>query len=199
MIDPLEITPCQKYGMCFPCDGRVFEAVCLEVLKKKPVVKFLEIGMWKGLTARGLKKFVEENGGTLDYWGIDPGLLEAPEEPFPGAHFFHAKSEYAFHLVPDDFDIVLVDGNHSRNGVILDTFNYHTKVVPGGFMLFHDTNPGCQGTGYEYSGPQIPQFGIAVREAWELIGWPFVHWQFFMEGMPPGHHQNGTTAFRYVR
>ena len=66
-------------------------------------------------------------------------------------------------------------------------------------MLFHDTNPGCQGTGYEYSGPQIPQFGIAVREAWELIGWPFVHWTFFMEGIPPGHHQNGTVAFRYVR
>lgn len=184
--------------MIFPSDSDVLDAVCLEVLKTKKTVKFLEIGMWKGLTARGLKNFIEYNGGQIDYWGIDPGLLEVPQSPFEGAHFVTGKSEEVFHLVPDDFDVVLVDGNHSRNGVILDTYNYYKKVVPGGFMVFHDTNPNAQGTGYEYSGPQIPEFGIAVREAWEMIHWPFIHWAFWMEQYVPDHHQNGTTAFRYV-
>ena len=182
--------------MMFDSDSDVLDAVCLEILKTRKVVRFLEIGMWKGFTARGIKKFVEEHGGTLDYWGIDPGLLEEPESPFPGAHFVVRKSEEAFHLVPDQFDAVFVDGNHSRNGVILDTFNYEPKVARGGFMLFHDTNPKCQRTGYEYSGPQIPEFGICVREAWDMMGWPWEPWSLWMERYHPEHHQNGTTAFR---
>lgn len=187
---------CVRHGMVFQSDSDVFDAVCLDVLKRKPVVKFLEIGMWKGLTARGLKSFVEANGGTLDYWGIDPGILEEPVSPFDGAHFVVGGSEVVFHLVPDDFDVILVDGNHSRNAVILDTFNYAPKVVNCGFMLFHDTNPKCQRTGYEYTGPKIPEFGICVREAWDMIGWPWQPWTLWMDRFEIDHHQNGTTAFR---
>ena len=182
--------------MCFDCDSDVFDACCLEVLRDKPVVKFLEIGMWKGLTAIGLKKFIEANGGSIDYWGMDPGLLANPEKAFPEAHVIAGRSEECFHLVPDDFDIIFIDGNHSRNAVILDTFNYERKVVKGGFLMFHDTNPRCQRTGYEYEGPHIPEFGICVREAWDMIGWPWEPWKFFMEGLPPDHHQNGTTSYR---
>lgn len=189
-------TPLRRHGMCFDADSDVFDAVCLEVLKTKKEVRWLEIGMWKGYTARGLKSFIESQGGTLDYWGIDPGLLEKPVSPFEGAHFIEGKSEECFHLFPGLFDVVFVDGNHSRNGVILDTFNYEKKVAPGGFMLFHDTNPKCQGTGYEYSGPNIPEFGIAVREAWAMMGWPWAPWSLFMEKYPMDHHQNGTSAFR---
>ena len=187
---------CVRHGMVFQSDSDVFDAVCLDVLKRKPVVKFLEIGMWKGLTARGLKSFVEANGGTLDYSRVDPGILEEPVSPFDGAHFVVGGSEVVFHLVPDDFDVILVDGNHSRNAVILDTFNYAPKVVNGGFMLFHDTNPKCQRTGYEYTGPKIPEFGIAVREAWSMMGWPWAPWSLFMERYQKNHHQNGTTAWR---
>ena len=189
-------TPLRRHGMCFDSDSDVFDACCLEVLKWKRLVRVLEIGMWKGFTARGFKAFIEGHGGTIDYWGIDPGLLEEPESPFEGANFLKGKSEECFHLVHGEFDIVLVDGNHSRNGVILDIFNYEAMVAPHGFMLFHDTNPKCQGTGWEYEGPHIPQFGIAVREAWSLIGWPWEPWTMWMEKYHPEHHQNGTTAFR---
>jgi hypothetical protein len=174
----------------------VFDACCLEVLKWKHLVRVLEIGMWKGVTARGFKRFIEEHGGAIEYWGIDPGLLEEPEAPFEDANFIKGKSEESFHLFPGLFDIVLVDGNHSRNGVILDTFNYEPKVAPGGFMIYHDTNPKCQGTGYEYDGPHIPEFGIAVRAAWEMIGWPWEPWTLVMEKYEANHHQNGTTAYR---
>lgn len=188
-----------RHGMVFPSDSDVFDAVCLEVLKWKRLVRILEIGMWKGFTARGFKAFIEGHGGTIDYWGIDPGLLEEPESPFEGAHFIKGKSEECFHLFPGKYDIVLVDGNHSRNGVILDTFNYEPLVEPHGFMLFHDTNPKGQGTGHEYTGPKIPQFGIAVREAWAMMGWPWSPWHLWMEKYEENHHQNGTTAFRNGR
>jgi SAM-dependent methyltransferase len=182
--------------MCFDSDSDVLDACCAEVLKSVPIVRVLEIGMWAGYTARGMKKFIEEKGGAIDYWGMDPGILTAPKEPFPGAHVIHGKSEECFHLVPDDFDIIFVDGDHSRNAVILDTYNYAPKVVPGGFLIFHDTNPKCQHTGYEYDGPHIPQFGIAVREAWAMMEWPWKPWTLWMERYHPAHHQNGTTAWK---
>ena len=191
-----DTTPLRRHGMMFDGDSDVIDACLIACMRDDRPVRVLEIGMWKGFTARGIKKFVEEKGGTLDYWGIDPGLLEEPEAPFPGANFIKGKSEECFHLVDGLFDIVFVDGNHSRNGVILDTFNYEPKVAPEGFMIFHDTNPKCQGTGYEYSGPNIPEFGIAVREAWTMMGWPWKPWSLFMERYHPAHHQNGTTAFR---
>ena len=191
-----EYDNCVRHGMVFPSDSDVLDACCEMVLRTKKTVKIGEIGMWKGLTALGLKKFILQNGGIIDYWGMDPGILANVDPPFPGAHIITGKSEESFHLWPDNFDIIFVDGNHSRNAVILDTFNYESKVVPGGFMVFHDTNPKCQGTGYEYNGPHIPEFGICVREAWKMIGWPWEPWQLFMEKYEPNHHQNGTTAFR---
>lgn len=191
-----EFDSCVRHGMVFASDSDVIDTCCAEVLKDKKVVRVLEIGMWKGLTARGMKRFIEELGGHIDYWGIDPGILEEPECPFEGSNFVKGKSEEVFHLIPGLFDIVIVDGNHSRNGVILDTFNYEPKVASRGFMLFHDTNPKGQGTGYEYSGPHIPEFGIAVREAWEMIGWPWSSFSMFMERYETDHHQNGMTAFR---
>lgn len=187
---------CVRHGMVFPCDSDVLDACCEMVLRTKSCVKLLEIGMWKGLTAKGFKSFIEAHGGTLDYWGMDPGVLATVDPPFEGAHVITGRSEFCFHLVPDDFDIIFVDGNHSRNAVILDTFNYEGKVLRGGFLIYHDTNPACQHTGYEYEGPHIPQFGIAVREAWGMMKWPWPGWEFFMEKYPPHHHQNGTSAYR---
>ena len=186
-----------RYGMMFPCDCDVLDACLADLLTRKAHLRVLEIGGYNGDTARGMKKFVEEHGGTLEYWGIDPGLvLHHVDLPFEGAHMIEGKSEWSFHLVPDNLDLVFCDGDHSRNAVILDTFNYSGKVLPGGFFLFHDTNPLSQGTGYEYEGPpHIPQFGIAVMEAWDLMKWPWAPWEFFMERIPEGHHQNGMTAF----
>ncbi len=185
----------QKYGMMFSCDEAVLDA-SLEALLPKPVVRVLEIGTYSGHTARGMKKFLEAHGSSIQYWGIEPSKLIPVQDPFPGATVIKGRSDESFHLVPDDLDFIFVDGDHCRNAVILDVFNYYTKVVPGGFMVFHDTNPAGQGKGYEYDGPHIPQFGVAVAEAFQLIGWPWAPWTLFMEKYPPDHHQNGTQSYR---
>jgi SAM-dependent methyltransferase len=198
----------QGYGMLFEEDEIVIET-CLTALLPKPVVSVLEIGTYEGHTARGIKRFLEAHGSSIQYWGIDPGK-DAPgserfgganpstfaKPPFPGANFVNACSDVAFHLVPDDFHLILVDGSHSRNAVVLDTANYHRKVAPGGFMLFHDTNPKCQRTGYEPPGPHIPEFGNCVNEALELIHFPWPPWVLFMDKYPLDHHQNGMRAYR---
>ena len=187
----------QRYGMMFEEDCDVMDAALSELCPKAEV-RVCEIGTYSGHTARGMKKFLEDRGSTIRYWGVEPSLLlhdECPD-PFPGAVMIRAKSEEGFYLVPGLLDLVFVDGNHSRNGVILDTYNFFTKVVKGGFMLYHDTNPQSQRTGYEYSGPEIPEFGICVNEALELIGFPWEPWFLFMEKYPLDHHQNGMRAYR---
>lgn len=179
-----------SYGLLQPEDIAVIEA---SLLAFRPIasVRVLEIGTFKGDTARGMKAFVESHGYTFEYWGIEPSLLDKDTQrlPFPGSNMIYRKSEEAFHLVPDGLDLVLVDGNHCRNAVILDIFNYSPKVVPGGFMVFHDTAPKMQGivvgnhSGYCVPGcPDIPEFYVAVLDAFRLIKWPWSPWTLFKEG-----------------
>ena len=185
----------ERYGMMFEEDCDVIDAA-LDALLPRPVIRICEIGTYNGATARGMKKFLESRDTRIQYWGMDPSFLVPLEKPFPEAVIFRGKSEELFHLIPSELDLVFVDGNHSRNGVILDIYNYFNKVRKGGFMLFHDTNPVAQGGGYEYTGPHIPQFGIAVIEAMKLIGWPWKPWYLWMEKYPLDHHQNGMQAYR---
>lgn len=188
----------EKYGAICREDAAVLEA-SLAALLPRGHVRVLEIGSFEGATGRGMKTFLERHGAKIDYWCIDPGILgdfKSAQVPFQGTHEITGKSEDCFHLVPDEFHLVFVDGNHSRNSVILDVFNYSTKVVPGGFMLFHDTSPTAQGKDYQYSGPNIPEFHIAVLEAFRLIGWPWQPWSLFMENTPVDDERYGMQSYR---
>jgi hypothetical protein len=178
-----------NYGLLQMPDGGIVSKT-LEALSPKPLVRVLEIGVFTGETAIGMKRFLEEHGSTIDYWGIDPGLLigKQIDLPFPGAHLISGRSERSFHLVPDNFDLIFVDGNHCRNGVVLDIVNYSPKVVPGGFMVFHDTSPHNQGIIIgnfqrycEPDCPEIPEFYIAVLDAFRVVHWPWTPWTLFCE------------------
>lgn len=191
-----------KYGAICKEDAEVLEASLLEMLHGKGTrtVRVLEIGSYKGETGLGIKRFLSEALGCgIDYWAIEPCIMvdsEAAPVPFDGAKMIKGKSDECFHLVPDEFDLIFVDGNHSRNAVILDVFNYSPKVVSGGFMLFHDTSPTAQGQDYQYSGPKIPEFHIAVLEAFKMIGWPWSPWKLFTESAPADDTRYGTMSFR---
>jgi hypothetical protein len=176
-----------QYGAIMAEDATVLEDALLRACQVgKGAVRVLEIGTHAGYTARGMKRFLEAQGRAIDYWGIDPGLLCPVADPFPGAHMVHGRSEWSFHLVPECFDLVFVDGNHARNAVILDTYNYAPKVVPGGMLVFHDTSPTMQGQDYQYEGPRIPEFHVAVNEALELIGFPWHPWRLVLDLYPTG-------------
>ncbi len=105
-------------------------------------------------------------------------------------------SAEVFHLVPDELDVVIVDGAHSRNHVILDTFNYAPKVVAGGFILFHDTSPEIQHTMREAYGPDIPQFYNSVNEALVLMEWPHPDWAVFAAEYEPGEKHGGFVVYQ---
>ncbi len=41
---------------------------------------------------------------------------------------------------PDGWDIIFIDGDHSREGVRKDFDTYQQMIRPGGFLAFHDTH-----------------------------------------------------------
>jgi hypothetical protein len=186
-----------SYGAQQPKDVEVLEKV-MSYYHGKPM-KFLEIGIHVGSTARGIKEYCDRHEISLDYWGIDP-VIPDPNPPFPGAHFVCGASDESFHLVPLGLDVVLVDGCHCVNHVILDTVHYGFRVLNGGFMLFHDVNPSIQQTMKDPHGPNILEFYNSVLLAHQLIGFPFASWgwrlifQEWDESAPWG----GMAAYRKI-
>lgn len=183
-----------------PEDVEVLESV-LKLYAGKPC-RFLEIGVLTGQTARGIKQFCDENGIALEYWGIDPVSPEThnqPREPFPGAHFVQGDSAEVFHLVPKELDVVLSDGCHCVNHVILETVHYGGRVNPNGFMLFHDTSPAIQQAMRDPHGPDIPEFYNSVLAAHAVIGFPQTGnwpWRHRKESRGRGRVWGGMTAYQ---
>lgn len=162
---------CERFGLLSEEDALVLEST-LERLAPRKSVKFLEIGVYQGQTGLGIKKWCDNRGVTLEWWGIDSGRDIDPKPPFEGAIIRKGKSEQIYPQIPNDFDAILIDGCHCRNHIILDTLNYSPKVVPGGFLLFHDTSPSAQGKDYQSDGVDSPEFYISTLEAFKMINWP---------------------------
>lgn len=182
-----------------PEDVEVLESV-LKLYSGMPC-RFVEIGVLTGQTARGIKRFCDEHGIVLEYWGIDsvsPETHNQPREPFPGANFVQGDSVESFHIPLPPFDVVLVDGCHCINHVMLETIHYGSRVKEGGWMLFHDTNPLIQHSMREPHGPDISQFYNSVERAHELLGFPDIYpWALLLNTLPrPDRKWGGMKAYR---
>lgn len=181
-----------------PEDVEILESV-LKLYAGKPC-RFVEIGVLTGQTARGIKQFCDENGVALDYWGIDPVGPEKynqPRIPFPGAHFIQGDSAESFHVPPPPLDVVLCDGCHCINHVMLETIHFGSRVENGGWMLFHDTNLFIQQSMRDPHGPDISQFYNSVIRAHELLRFPFYPWRLIRETLDrPDRKWGGMKAYR---
>ena len=166
-------------------------------ISKFSMIRFLEIGVHTGTTARGVYEYAKSHGASLEYWGIDPIVPEL-NPPFPEARFIHGFSDEVFYMIPEGFNVVLVDGCHCINHVMLDVLHYGPKVIQGGFMLFHDVCPSTQHS-YPNSqalhGPDIPQFKNAVNDALKLLSFPFYPWIHVMSKWDESKPWGGMSAY----
>lgn len=188
------------YGAIVMEDVEVLEA-CLEKLcSPGAVVRICEIGAHDGGTALGIKRYVEAHGATLEYWGIEPDK-QRNAFIWPGATLINEDSALCFNQVPDNLDLVWVDGCHCENHVVLDTLHYNGKVRNFGFMLYHDINPQIQGVGEKQPcGPAgVPEFNVFVNGALQAIRWPWGPWEVFRESYPLDVWGCGTRAYRKGR
>lgn len=187
-----------NYTSILPCDVEILEKCLKAVLPytNDDVVRFLEIGVFGGDTARGVKAWCDKRGLELEYCGIDNCAQLESQAPFPGAYFIKGDSAEVFHKTIDNLDIVFVDGCHCVNHVILDTIHYGRLVKAGGFMIFHDTSPEIQQTMRDPHGPDIPEFSNSVILAHNLMRFPFYPWDLRWEKYQPGAKSGGSRAFQ---
>lgn len=186
-----------KYGAITTLDATVLDDVFAQF--KGQQVKVLEIGVYHGDTARGMKAACEANQCTIQYHGIDAFPMATPIPPIVGGHYVVSESAEAFDFVPGELDVVFVDGCHCLNHVILDAIHYSRKVKANGFMVFHDTAPQVQGvqTNHWVHGTiDKPLHRTQVRKALELIGWPNAQWQLWRDRYEPEANIGGMMVFK---
>lgn len=175
-------------------DAEVMETV-LTMFRTQDVLRFLEVGTHRGGTARAVNEWCKAKGVTLEYWGIDNGLLGTAEAPFEGAKFIEGDSAEVFYETPHCLDIAFIDGDHGGNAVILDTIHYGKRVRIGGVMLFHDTAPHIQQTMREGHGPDIPWFYNSVLAAHAVMGFPTPNWKLIFDAHDPAAKIGGMQAY----
>src|SRR5688500_17783739 len=111
------------------------------IVKKEAPRRAVEIGTWWGLTSEMILEMAPDcEILTIDY--KDQKVSRPPElgPPDPRIQFLIENSKTV--RVPEDWygttDLVFVDGDHRRNGVINDTRLAMSLLAPGGLIIWHD-------------------------------------------------------------
>ena len=137
-------------------------------------LRICEIGTWSGHSSRSVNAALNGFGvSAYEHWCVD-NRIEANgcwEQPFPGALCVWKDSSEAAAEVSDNLGLVLVDGCHCLQHVLMDFALYAPKIRKGGLILFHDVNEKSQGTQYQNHGDRTRlESHISVRSALATLG-----------------------------
>lgn len=133
---------------------RIDEIVPLIIFLERKVknADFLEIGSASGGNTFVFNKYLDIKSTTIIDDNNHPKhnlrkdiLKDIEYDEFVG----NSQSDEAIEFIKNKdmlFDIIFIDGDHSYDGVRLDTLNYVEFLKPGGFVIFHDTvTMNCRG------------------------------------------------------
>lgn len=167
------------YGLLSKLDIATLHACLVEIAESLPAnepVSILEIGVWNGCTARGMREFLKTIRREIKYTGIESGVgAEAVvKPPFDGARVIIADSVAARRVINDQdrLNLLIIDGCHCLTHACMDFLCYQSLVLPGGFALFHDINPAFQGVEQHHASNDHASMPmrVAVLQAIHLLG-----------------------------
>ena len=119
----------------------------------------MEIGVRDGASTSSLLAGVEKNGGVV--FSADIEDCSKLFEGHPQWKFIRTDSQNPKLRLPE-LDVLLVDGDHTREGYRADLEKYFPLVKPGGLILSHDISPEPGETLEDLPGSDRPS--IAIRE-----------------------------------
>lgn len=119
----------------------------------------MEIGVRNGASTSAFLKGLERNGGVL--LSVDVADCGKLFEGHPQWKFLQTSSQNPKLHVPP-IDVLLIDGDHTREGYKADLEKYYPLVKPGGLILTHDIDP--------EPGKTYEEFSETVRSTWEWFG-----------------------------
>jgi len=123
----------------------------------------LEIGVRDGASTSAFLTGLELAGGHLYSVDVQPcGHLFSGHPQWTFIHLNSIEFQKVIAQIPYELDIILIDGDHSKVGVLTDC-EYLRQLRPGGMALFHDIAPEPNST----NDPTWP--GDAVKEVYESL------------------------------
>jgi predicted O-methyltransferase YrrM len=143
-------------------------------LKANAKGNIVEIGVRDGASTASFLAGLEDHGGHL--WSIDVASCGHLFEGNPQWSFLQSDSkdmQKVCSFIPYEIDVLLIDGDHSKPGVIND-LEYMRQLRPGGMVLFHDILPeplpsGC--TDCTWPSDAVKEVYEELCAKLEPIGW----------------------------
>lgn len=143
-------------------------------MRKHAQGNIVEIGTRDGASTSAFLAGVEEHGGHVYSIDVQPcgGLFEG----HPQWTFIQANSTDIDSIIPQipfEIDLLLIDGDHSRAGVISD-FQYARQLRAGGLVLFHDIAPEIKPSDCgdsSWPGDDVKRVYEELATALILMGW----------------------------
>ncbi len=102
-------------------------------------VRFLEIGIWGGVTATGIARKCKELGIPVSATGVDKSPNVPTPLPTPDYNYVQGDSLYQYGKITGKFNFLLIDGCHCAIHAMCDFLNYSPFLDVGGLCMFHDT------------------------------------------------------------
>lgn len=144
--------------------------------------RVIEIGVRDGVSTSAFLLGMQDAGAGGELWSIDvnPGC-GGVIEGCPNWHFVHGNTQDPASILPrlpDQVDVLMIDGNHNAIPVRNDLENYAPLVRPGGLILMHDITiefpiTECMiSKGWQDCSGIRPAFDAYVRRerfAWKII------------------------------
>jgi len=102
----------------------------------------VEVGTRDGASTSAFLSGLEEHGGHLYSVDCDArcSLLFEGHKQWTFIHANSTDFQAVIRRIPFEIDVLLIDGDHSRAGVLND-WEYARQLRPGGIVMLHDTEP----------------------------------------------------------
>lgn len=170
-----------RYGVSVPIPSRGVELTTLletylliSLAKIADAKTILQIGTWKGATARNLAHNVP--GAEIHTVDLNMGLSRDSFDAFPQIHAHEGHSN-VIDLGAPAFDFAFIDGGHDYTTVKVDTERTCALMNKGGIVAWHDYRcPQWPGVTEYLDSKSIPPLGM--RDLYYVEG-TFLVFAFF--------------------
>src|ERR1043165_4124466 len=128
-----------RYGLLREVEAEFLDELMLTIQREFGTLRFLEIGVAGGGTAKGIVKRCQQIGLPFHVSGVDLPVGRPAVDELPGYKFYEGDSMDMWREIKDSFNLLFIDGCHCSNHSSCDFLNYSPMVEVNGYALFHDT------------------------------------------------------------
>lgn len=136
---------------------QLFTAIARHLPKRDANLKFVEIGSHAGASLLLATRALKRSGRPLQGYAVEPQgtrqFYEVLNQLGPDVTHLKMFSHPAAQQLSEIFsrdqqlaDFILIDGDHTLDGVRQDVLDYYPLLAPGGIMVFHDYLPAINDT-----------------------------------------------------